>query len=110
MSAAYVITNSSDGQFLFNLQAANGEVILTSERYVSRGGVTTGIASVKTNSSNSGQYTRRFSRASEPYFVLTAQNGEVIGTSEMYSSTQARDVGIDSVTTNGPLAETVDRT
>ena len=32
MSAKFVLKNSKD-QFMFNLKAGNGEIILTSERY-----------------------------------------------------------------------------
>ena len=42
------------------------------------------------------------SSASQPYFVLKAANGQVIGTSEMYSSEAARDSGIASVQSNSP--------
>ncbi len=43
-------------------------------------------------------------------FNLKAANGEIIGTSEMYSSTSARDNGIESVKANGPDAAVVDIT
>jgi uncharacterized protein YegP (UPF0339 family) len=40
----------------------------------------------------------------QPYFVLKAVYDEVIGTSEMYSSTTGRDKGIESVKLNAPNA------
>ena len=49
MSASYVLKKTSDGQFMFNLKAVNGEIILTSERYKAKASAETGIASVKTN-------------------------------------------------------------
>lgn len=33
MAGKFVLQHTADGQYLFNLQAANGEVVLTSERY-----------------------------------------------------------------------------
>lgn len=42
---------------------------------------------------------------SEFYFVLKASNGEVIATSEMYSSKQAAKNGIASVQSNGPSTD-----
>ncbi len=50
------------------------------------------------------------SMSGEPYFVLKATNGEVIGRSEMYSSASAMENGIESVKTNGPAAAVKDRT
>ena len=50
MAAKYVLKKTSDGQFMFNLKAENGEIILTSERYKAKDGANNGIESVKTNS------------------------------------------------------------
>lgn len=47
---------------------------------------------------------------SEFYFVLKASNGEVIATSEMYSSKQAAKSGIASVRSNGPSNDIRDET
>ena len=69
-----------------------------------------GIASVRTNSPHDERYERRTSSAKQPYFVLKASNGEIIGKSEMYSSNQAMENGINSVKENGPSASTDDRT
>lgn len=40
------------------------------------------------------------------FFNLTAKNGQVIATSEMYKSKAAAENGIASVKTNAPEAET----
>lgn len=44
------------------------------------------------------------------YFVLRAANGEIIATSEMYSSKQAAQNGIASVQKNGTTTDIRDRT
>jgi hypothetical protein len=41
MAAKYDLLKSSDGQIFFNLKAANGKVILTSERYKCRASAAT---------------------------------------------------------------------
>ena len=79
----------SRGQFVFNLKASNGKVILTSERYKAKAGAENGIASVQKNSPDDARYDRRKSKSDQPYFVLKAGNGEIIGNSEMYSSDAA---------------------
>lgn len=106
----YYVLKRSGSQFMFNLKAANHETILTSERYASMQSAEGGIASVKANSSIDARYDRRTSTTGSPYFVLTASNGQVIGTSEMYSSKAAMEGGIASCKVNGPTSATKDET
>lgn len=109
MAAKYELKKSSNGQFMFNLKAANGEVILTSELYVEKSSAKQGIESVKKNAIEDDRYERKKSKSDQPYFVLKAANGEVIGKSEMYSSDSAMEGGIASVKKNAP-ADSVDDT
>lgn len=102
--AHFRISPSPGGQFTFKLIAPNGETILTGERYSSHTGAVGGVTSVKANAPLEHRYDRRISQRDEPYFVLKAANGEIIGTSEMYSSNAARDGGIRSVMANAPDA------
>ena len=83
-------------------------MILTSERYQRKAGAEKGIESVHTNSPNEDRFERRRSSNDDPYFVFKAANGEIIGRSEMYSSTSGVTKGIRSVQTNGPAARRVD--
>jgi uncharacterized protein YegP (UPF0339 family) len=68
----------------------NHEVILTSEMYVSKQGALAGISSCQVNSPLDTRYDHRTSLINQPYFVVKATNGEVIGKSKMYSPTQER--------------------
>jgi uncharacterized protein len=95
---------SPAAEFSFDLTAPNGAIILASQRYSSHSGAVSGIASVKANAALEERYVRRLSQRDEPYFVLKGANGEVIGTSEMYSSPSARDAGMRSVMDNAPKA------
>lgn len=108
--AGHYDLKKSGSQYMFNLKAGNGEIILTSERYESKSGATSGISSVQTNCTNDARYERKTSKANQPYFVLKAANGQDIGMSEMYSSTTARDNGIQSVKTNGTTTDIRDNT
>jgi hypothetical protein len=110
MSGIYELKRSGT-QFMWNLKAGNGEIILTSERYHEIGNALSGIRACKENSGSDSRYERRTSSVhGRPYFVLQAGNHEIIGTSEMYSSAAARDNGIESCKVNGPAAETIDKT
>ncbi len=110
MPGYYVLKPAADGQFMFNLKAGNHEIILTSERYTTKAAAENGIQSVQTNSPLDARYDRRTAKDESPYFVLTAGNGQVIGKSEMYSSTSAMENGIESVKTNGPTTTIKDET
>jgi uncharacterized protein YegP (UPF0339 family) len=100
MAGKYGLTKNSDGRFLFNLEAENGEKILTSGSYEAKASAHEGIESVRRNVSDDAQFDRRTSKDDKPYFVLKAANGEIIGTSEQYSSAAAMESGVESVKAN----------
>ena len=109
MAGKFELKNSK-GQFMFNLKASNGRVILTSERYTSKSGAMNGIESVKKNARDDAQFERLESKKGDPYFVLKAKNNEPIGRSEMYSSKSSMENGIASVKENAPSAKIKDIT
>lgn len=110
MAGKFEIKHTSHGQFMFNLKAGNGEIILTSEFYTAKSSAINGIESVRTNSQIDERFDRKIASNGSPYFTLKAANGEIIGKSEMYSSTSAMENGIASVKKNAPDAEVVDTT
>jgi uncharacterized protein YegP (UPF0339 family) len=110
MAAKFDLKQGGSGQFMFNLKAVNGEVILTSELYKQKQSAIGGIESVKANAADDSRYQRKTAKNGQPFFVLTATNGEIIGKSEMYSSLAAMENGIQSVKNNGPVATTEDST
>ena len=91
------VIKRSDEQFCFHLAAGNGEIILVSERYKTRGSAENGVAAVKESAAIERRYERRVSRAEQPYFVLKAGNNDIVGTSQMYASREARDDGMRAV-------------
>ena len=103
-------STSAAQPFYFVLKAVNAETILTSETYTTKQSAETGIASVKQNAPISSRFEKKTSVKGEPYFVLKASNGEVIGTSEMYSSAANRDNGISAVQRVAPDAPVSDLT
>lgn len=104
----FEIKSSGSDKCMFNLKAGNGQVILTSQTYASMDGCKNGIESVKKNSQDDGQFERKTAKDGSPFFTLNATNGQVIGKSEMYRSTDAMENGIASVKKNAPGAEVVD--
>ncbi|MBS1093082.1 YegP family protein [Gluconobacter wancherniae] len=110
MSSKFELYIDHGGEFRFRLKAGNGEIILSSEGYRQKASAVNGIASVHTNAPNDAHYERKISSSGKPMFNLKAANGQIIGTSQLYSSESARDVGIESVKRNTASAVTVDRT
>lgn len=106
----FEIKTRKNGDFQFDLKAGNGQVILTSEGYTSKGACQNGIESVKRNSKDDSKFERKTSTNNKPYFNLKASNGQVIGTSEMYENESSRENGIESVKKNAPEAEVSDLT
>jgi len=100
----------TSGNFRFTLKAKNYEVILTSQSYTTKQSAMNGITSVRTNSVIMARYANLNSSDGQYYFTLRAGNNQVIGTSETYESTEGRDNGIASVTSNAPDADLIDNT
>ncbi len=110
MAGYYVLSKTGSGAFRFALKAGNHEIILVSENYVAKNSAEKGIASVQKNAPDDAKYERLIAKDGQFYFNLKAGNGEIIGTSEMYKSTQGRDNGIESVQKNGPITDIRDET
>lgn len=108
----YVLTKNVEAKqpYHFVLKAPNHETILSSENYVSDRSARNGIESVRTNGVLIERFEKRISKASEPYFVLKAANGEIIGVSEMYKSESACEHGIKAVMKYAAQASLVDKT
>ncbi len=100
----FEIKKDKRGQFRFNLKAGNHQVILSSEGYKTRASCDNGIESVRKNSKNDKMFERKTAKDGSPYFNLKSTNGQVIGSSEMYSSKSSMENGIASVVKNAPKA------
>jgi uncharacterized protein YegP (UPF0339 family) len=108
MAAKFELRVTAKKNWLFNLKAANGEVILTSEPYAARDGAANGIESARKNAGALESFDIRTAKNGEQYFVLLAKNKEAIGTSEMYKSPTSMKRGIASVMRNAPAARVVE--
>lgn len=73
----FIISKRKNGEFQFNLKAANGQVILLSEGYSSKSGCQKGIDSVKKNSQDDSKFDRLTAKDGRWYFNLKATNGQI---------------------------------
>lgn len=115
----FVIRAVSSG-VKFDLKAANGQTIATSEVYGSRDACLNGIASVRKNapiaklenqtvpgwkSVTNPKFELYTDRGGAFRFRLKARNGQIIAVSEGYTSKASCLNGIESVQKNAPTAE-----
>ncbi len=97
--------SEAGGTYHFRLKAPNGETILASEGYVTRGGCRRGIDSVKRNATRETAFRTRTAQDGRKYFALVAANGKTVGQSQMYRSEAGMLKGLASVRENAPCAE-----
>lgn len=109
MPGFFEITRGKSGQFRFNLLASNRRVILTSEAYKRKESALNGIASVKKNAKKRDNFEKRTAKNGKHYFVLLANNGEIVGQSQMYAHSPSAYLGIRSVMNNAPSAKINDQ-
>ena len=107
----------------FDLKATNGQVIATSEVYTTKSACLNGVESVQKNAPiakfedqtaegfevvTNPKFEMYKDKADEFRFRLKARNGEIIATSEGYTSKAACENGIESVRKNAPEAVIVE--
>lgn len=83
-AATFNVFAGHDGKFYFNLEAGNHEIVLQSQGYTAKSSAFHGIESVRNNGSDIDNFVIEEAANGEWYFVLVAQNGEVIGFGETY--------------------------
>lgn len=111
----FVISETKNGGFRFNLKAGNGEVIATSQTYKAESSCKKGIASVQRNAPIAAvedQTVEGFAaekhpkfevyadKAGEFRFRLKAANGQIIATGEGYKAKRSCMNGIESIRKN----------
>jgi len=93
----FIIYRGCNKKYYFELKTYNGEKILMSDGYEAKHCCIKGIVNAKENSSCDYRYDRRLAPSQQFYFILTKADGEALAISEMYSTTQSREDGIDAV-------------
>ena len=121
MSAKFEIKIAKNGDYMFNLFAANSKVIATSETYTALHNCKGGIESVRANAgvhvedqTEEGystllcpKYELYLDKEAKFRFRLRASNGEIICASQGYTVKASAQTGIASVAENAPVADVV---
>ncbi len=120
MQAKFEIKIAQNGEYMFNLYAANGRVIATSETYTTLQNCKKGAESVKINANvhiedltadagalSCPKYELYLDKEEKFRFRLRASNGEIICASQGYTAKQSALDGIASIGENAPKADFV---
>ena len=83
--------------FHFNLHASNGQVVLSSETYTTAAAAWNGAFAIQDASAHDTAFAVKTASDGRFFFTLTAQNGQIVGTSQMYTSADSARAGIASV-------------
>ena len=110
MAGKFECYKDKAGEFRFRLKASNGQTILASEGYKAKASCNNGIASVQKNCSNPDLFVKKQTGTGKFRFSLMSTNGQVIGTSQNYSSESGCDNGMKSVASSAPGATIDDQT
>lgn len=118
----YYIKQTANGGFMFNLKAANHEIIATSEVYTTLSGCKKGISSVAKSAAaaevddmtdsleekiRAPKFDMYIDKAGKYRFRLKAGNYEIIAVSQAYSSKSGCKNGIDSVRKNSQTTKII---
>jgi uncharacterized protein len=110
VSARFTLTRV-EAQFFFTLHVEGSfDNLLTSVPHASRASAVDGVEAVKEISLIDTRYQRRTSIAHEPYFVLRGLHDDVLGSSPMFASADARNRGIAAVKEHAAVAVVFDET
>lgn len=96
-SAYFETFQGIDGHYYFSMTAANGQNVLRSQGYTKLASAQNGVASVLANGNDKRQFDVKQASNGDYFFNLIAQNGEIIGTSELYASKSNAERGARTV-------------
>lgn len=93
----FALRLDTGGKYYWNLHAGNGEIVLRSQRYDGEAAALNGAFSVVDNGTAAARYQVLPASGGGYYLNLTATNGQIIGTSEVYASKANAERARDSI-------------
>lgn len=102
-----IFRNGEDGQFYYQLKAADGKIVLISDGYSSKESCLYNINLIRRNARYDNSFDRK-NEFSNYTFVLKCCKGEVLAEGEAYYDTDARESGIYAVKRDGITAPVED--
>jgi len=107
-----VILKKSDAAepYTFAFVAGDGKNLLRSENYKAKKSALNGIESVKKNCTNDARYEMKEAKNGKPFFNLKSSNGQIVATSALFDSADARDAAIAELKADAPGTTVDDQT
>ena len=96
----FVLLKNRTGEYHFHFAAPNGQIILSSKTYETKAAALNGIESVRSSAGEKNRFKVLTNTNNQSYFLLSANNGEIIARSENYSSVSATENAIEWVKNN----------
>lgn len=94
-----VLWSEASSKFRFNVHAANGAIVLSSEQYTTEAAAFNGAFAVQADGQTTSNYTIKQNASGGYYVTLQALNGEVIGVTEQYTTRDSASNAIRSLQT-----------
>ena len=91
--------------FSFIFVNAEGKTIVKSENYAQKASAKNGIESVKKNCQDDDRYELKESSNGKPFFNIKSTNGQIVGTSALFSNETERSAAIAELKANSTDAE-----
>lgn len=91
------VLQGASGQWRFNVHAKNGQVVLSSEQYSSEAAAVNGAVAVQTVGKDAAAYTLLENSAKGWYFTVKADNGQIVGVSQQYTTKASAQSAITSL-------------
>jgi len=85
-----IFRSEKNDKFYFRLKNNEGDIVLASQGYASKATCKNGIESIKKNAQVEKYFEQKISDNGKFYFTLKARNGQVIGTSQMFTTEAAK--------------------
>ena len=95
--ARFDVFQGADGRFYFDLHARNGSIVLQSQGYSTEAAALNGALSVQDNGTSATRYQILQAQDGRWYFNITATNGQVVATGQMYSTKYGAQRGRDAM-------------
>ncbi len=88
------VFRGESGTFHFNFFAKNGQIVLSSQAYTTQEAAYNGAFAVQQDGVAAAAYTVKTNASGGFFFTVTALNGQVIGTSQQYTTKQSAQDGV----------------
>ncbi|MCX5747785.1 MAG: YegP family protein [Proteobacteria bacterium] len=96
--ARVTVEAGESGQFHFNVFAKNGQIVVSSERYATEAAAYNGAFAVQAAGQAAAGYTVKQAASGTWYFTIAAPNGEIVGTSQQYTTQSSAKAAVTAVT------------